>query len=204
MRTITSICIHHSGGLGNNYNAMTQHLNAQDIDNAHKERWGMKSSLGYFGGYNFFIDKNGKYTQFRAIGEETMAQVGHNFDSVSICLAGNFTKGVDTPTPAQIETLKFIMFSLLEKKHTFSVFEDTVLDIPWRNVYPHRVLQPNHTECFGNSLPDDWGKKFVIEYLSKKIQVSKTLVEAFITLLSLFQQRAKMELGSTDDKSCCY
>lgn len=56
------------------------------------------SSLGYYVGYNRFIDVDGDRTITRAIGEETIAQVGHNCDifercdTVSVCVAGDFNQ----------------------------------------------------------------------------------------------------------------
>src|SRR3990167_10283406 len=104
----TYVCVHHTGGLANNPLASTKLFTADTIDKAHQARWNYKSSLGYFGGYNFFIDAWGNITQFRAIGEETMAQKGFNFsgEAISICLAGNFTKGVDTPSELQIKAFQ--------------------------------------------------------------------------------------------------
>lgn len=194
---ISNICVHHSGGIGTDNRASSQYLKAQDVDRAHKNRWNFISSLGYYGGYNFFIDKTGEITQFRAIGEETAAQAGHNFDTVSICLAGNFS-GVDKPTKEQIESLKFIMISLLEKKHTFKVNPNTEINIGWGNIYPHRVLQPNHTECNGTHLPNNWARTLVAEYLSKKIGLLQKLVELYQILFSL---KSKTYYGG-GDRSC--
>ena len=58
------VCIHHSGGLGQDNFISTQHLTAENINQAHKERWNYISSLGWFSGYNFFIDKKG-YPRYR-------------------------------------------------------------------------------------------------------------------------------------------
>lgn len=198
---ITNICIHHAGGIGSNNKASSQHLNAYAVDLGHRQRWNYQSSLGYYGGYNFYIDKDGGLTQFRAIGEETMAQVGHNFDTVSICLAGNFNHGVDTPTNAQIEKMKFVMFGLLEGKHNFKVAPGTEISIGWGNVYPHRVLQPNHTDCNGTSLPDDWGKKYVVEYLNYKLGIAKSLLNLLVTLLAKVRA-SEGKLGANDRSVC--
>lgn len=48
------------------------------MEQYHKKRWGRKSQMGYYLGYNGFIDVNGKFTQTRALGEETMANKGYN------------------------------------------------------------------------------------------------------------------------------
>src|SRR5687767_8209126 len=109
------IGIHHSGGIGNRYYASSQYLTANDVNNAHRQRWpNFPSELnGMFMGYNFFIDVTGKITQGRYIGEETAAQKGSNKNTISICLAGNFSKyqgePVDVPKLAQINSLKEVL-----------------------------------------------------------------------------------------------
>jgi len=140
-------CVHNTGGLGINARVSTQHLTPEAIDRAHKDRFGMLSTLGHWGGYNFYIESNGALTQFRAIGEETAAQRGHNFDgeTISVCLAGNFTKGVDVPTKAQIEMLRALYEALPQ--------------VPASSIVPHRLLQSG-TDCYG-ALPDDWARQIL-------------------------------------------
>lgn len=55
------------------------------VDRYHKDKWGMKSSLGWFIGYNEFVDVDGSRTKTRAWGEETVANKGHNCDVPSRC-----------------------------------------------------------------------------------------------------------------------
>ena len=87
---IKYIYIHHS--------AISQWAAQFDtIDNYHRQKWGFVSSLGLYGAYNYLIEKMGQVRQYRAEGEETAAQRGHNFDSISICVAGNFEKQGLTP-----------------------------------------------------------------------------------------------------------
>jgi len=202
---INKIAIHHSGGLGKNNSASTQHLRAGHVNNAHRSRWNYISQLGKYGGYNFFIDEIGSITQFRAIGEETMAQIGHNFDTVSICLAGNFNKGIDKPTKNQIQSFKNIMISLMEGKHNWKVAPDTKISIGWGSVYPHRVLQKNGTQCCGTSIPDNWGRMFVIDYLSTKLGIMKSILQAYVALLSVYQSKKPTDLlgaRMTEDNVC--
>lgn len=83
------IAIHHTA-----VSAVSNQLAA--VDRYHKGKWGMRSSLGWYVGYNFFCDVDGKITNTRAVGEETIAQVGHNCDvpsrcdTISFCFAGDF------------------------------------------------------------------------------------------------------------------
>ncbi len=186
------ICVHNTGGLGANSMASTQHLTPDAIEPDHKNRFGMLSSLGSYIGYNFYISKLGVIYQARAIGEETAAQRGHNYngEAISICLAGNFTKGVDRPTFAQTEALKGL-----------------IGQIPRAKVVPHRFLQAG-TDCFGSGLPDNYFSTFYtfdidkpqpiqgVEYLKKRISLLQQL-------LALYQQlkATGYKLGS-ERKNC--
>ncbi|MDI6820923.1 MAG: peptidoglycan recognition family protein [Patescibacteria group bacterium] len=153
------LCIHHTGWLGNQ-NVSTQNLTAKNINAAHQYKWDMISSLGNYGGYNFFIDKDGIITQFRLIGEETIANRNWNFGGVaiSVCLAGNFSKGIDTPTSSQISALKTIYAKLIQKN-------------PLIQIIPHRRLNP--TECYGLGLPDNYFNRIMFE----DYQLTLTLLE---------------------------
>src|SRR3990167_9285095 len=81
-------CIHHVGGLDADIYASTQRFIAENVNQAHKARWNFKSEIGWYGGYNFFINSKGEITQFRKIGEETAAQKGYNQNGevISVCL----------------------------------------------------------------------------------------------------------------------
>lgn len=103
------------------------------VNRYHKEKFHVgPSSLGFWTGYNFFCERNGKLIQARLLGEETAAQLEHNYDSISICLAGNFNK--ERPTKAQIATLKKFL-SLMPDKYEF-VFHRDLADrtCPGRNI----------------------------------------------------------------------
>lgn len=167
------LAVHNAGGLGNDARASTLHLTAAQINNAHQHRFNMFSSLAWWGGYNFFIDKDGLITQFRAIGEETAAQRGHNFggETISICLAGNFTSGVDAPTQAQIDSLKKLYANFPQ--------------IQPQNILPHRLLQSG-TSCYGSGLPDDWARKILTEDAERaRLQ---TIIDLYIKMLDLYRQ----------------
>lgn len=168
------ICVHHSGGIENNPLASTKLFTADTIDKAHQTKWNYKSSLGYYGGYNFFCDYWGNVIQFRAVGEETMAQKGYNFNGqvVSICLAGNFTKGVDVPSEAQKMALEELIRQFPQ--------------VPNSNIVPHRHFRD--TECYGNSLSDDWARNLpdVTYTMGPDIEEQKkTLLKKIIELYQL-------------------
>lgn len=78
----------------------------QVITENHIERFGHMPSIFNASniGYNFTIDKFGTIKQWRAVGEETMAQKGYNFNTISICLLANLD--TESPTVIMEETLK--------------------------------------------------------------------------------------------------
>ncbi len=72
-----------------------------DINEWHK-KWDFKSSLGYYVGYHFVIEIDGKTTQTRKISEAGAHTRGYN-NHIGICLTGNFEK--EEPTRQQIDSL---------------------------------------------------------------------------------------------------
>jgi len=189
------IAIHHTGGMGNNNLASSQHLNAVDINQAHRQKWNFPSEYvrASYGGYNFFIDAKGNLTQMRAIGEETAAQKGHNFNTTSICLAGNFMKGVDTPTQAQKDALKMLLITLYEgKPEVFKLKDivlvpDVVLNYSVARIKPHRWF--TQTDCNGDSLPDSFGSDFIVEYLESQHRLFNPLLALYLKLLEFVESR---------------
>jgi len=167
------LAIHHTGGIENNPLASTKLFTADTINKAHQARWNYKSSLGYFGGYNFFCDYWGNVIQFRAVGEETMAQKGYNFNGevVSICLAGNFTKGIDVPSEAQKTTLKELISQFPQ--------------VPNSNIVPHRYF--GQTDCYGTGLADDWARNLVSENPPENPR-ENLIKEILLKLIDLYKQ----------------
>ncbi len=87
------IYLHHSGG---NAGIFTDNL-------YHQQRWNSISSLGWYLGYHYYIDKTGKIWQTRRDDEEGIHTLWHNYRSIGICLEGNME--IDYPTPKQILSL---------------------------------------------------------------------------------------------------
>jgi len=146
---IKYFCLHHFGGLASNPLASTQYLTVYDIDIAHKSRWpDFISQMGFWCGYNFVISKTGLITQTRKIGEETAAAKGFNTNSIHICLAGNFTKGVDLPTREQENALR-------------ELYKQLPQVAPY-NIVGHRSLT-GFTACPGNALKDDWARNIILD-----------------------------------------
>ena len=93
------IILHHSGVSRRDLYSQTNSIN-----NYHKQLWNMKSQLGYYGGYQYTIEPNGKVVQFRKEHEEGMHTLKHNVGYIAVCLQGNFL--VEMPTEAQIKALR--------------------------------------------------------------------------------------------------
>ena len=94
------LIIHHSS-----VSRETQPAQFYAINRYHREKWGMKSSLGYYHGYTHYMGTNGVITQTRSLDEEGIHTKGHNKSgNIGICLAGNFS--MELPNDKQIESLK--------------------------------------------------------------------------------------------------
>lgn len=145
------------------------------VNASHRGRWPeFPSQLrpDLWVGYNFIIWRDGSWLQARFIGEETAAQKGHNFDTVSISLQGRFTKNNDKPSEAQIKTLRWMMKALVSgtlENTGFRVMQNTKLVIGKTNIFPHRVLQPG-TECYGTGLNDKWALDVFLDLLEAPTQ----------------------------------
>lgn len=116
----------------------------------HRNRGFPLSSLGWYIGYHYVIYGNGQLKQYRAdkeIGAHTKEQ-SMNFQSLGICLSGNFD--VEQSNPAQAEALKGLLLA-----------KSTQWAIAPANIYPHRKFAP-YKSCYGNLLADDWARNLII------------------------------------------
>lgn len=147
----SEIIVHHTA---DSYNG----LQFQKVNSYHKEKDFPRSSLGYFCGYHYLIERNGELRQARNDNEEGAHCKGRNFVSIGICLTGNFN--IEIPTKEQEETLGALCADLM-----------TRYNIPISKIIPHRTY--TRTECFGSLLKDDWAQFKVIQseinYLLKAI-----------------------------------
>lgn len=81
----------------------------EKINGYHRSKGFPISSLGFFVGYNWIVERDGKLMQARGlddIGAHTAASCGEghcNLVAYGVCLAGDFT--FQTPTDAQLATL---------------------------------------------------------------------------------------------------
>ena len=193
--TIKYVAVHHFGGTIVNRWMKTQDFTEQQIENAHSARWNFPSELsGSNIGYNVIVWPDGTYKQFRLIGEETAAQVGHNLDTFSICLAGNFTLRngipVEKPTYKQVKTLTKLLEQSSEN-----------LGVKLRNFRPHRGMPYAHTECYGNSLTNDWVRNLLVPYLQNKLASFKLLLSLYMKLITLMEKLQPHKFGGFG-KSC--
>lgn len=152
----TKIIVHHTGGTDLQPLSDSSNYSVFDCDKDHKARFNFKSSLGWYVGYHYFIDKKGTINQCRADNEEGAHTIGQNKSSIGICLAGNFDATL--PTNAQIEALK----NLLSKKTKEWTIDNS-------QIFPHRKFASK--TCYGKRLSDDWARN-LLSTISNKIQVN--------------------------------
>ena len=183
---VNYIAIHHTAV--SRFEATSQ---LKAVDRYHKERGYNKSSLGYYVGYNYFCDVDGTITQTREIGEETMAQVGHNCIggscAISIGIAGDFAQ--ELPADAQIEAVRDLLKEL----------QVTYPSVP---VVGHRELQANRT-CPGALLTQEYINVRLLGNVpptppdeeARKEALRKQLREAQITLIGLLRKYVKILTG---------
>lgn len=154
------LVVHHTGGTDANPLEDTSHHTFEIIQDWHL-------SLGYENfGYHFLIEKDGtvrvgRPTDYRGAHERAV-----NFESIGICLSGNFD--ATDPTPEQEKSLAELLVSLSEQ-----------YNIPKENIVPHRHFKVK--TCFGNRLEDDWAQNLFEE----ASQVEVPVVESKMSLLEL-------------------
>lgn len=135
---------HHTG--------ITSQVGQFDVVNEHHRNRGFPlSSLGYYVGYHFLIETDGRIIQARAETEIGAHDQGENYGSIGVGLAGNFS--VSKPTKEQEESAAKLVDQLLKS-----------WQIPLTRIEPHRW--GDTTECPGTMLGDYW---IVFNYLYKRV-----------------------------------
>lgn len=120
------------------------------VNNYHRQLFNFKSSLGFWCGYQYFVEKSGKVIQARADTEEGAHTKGYNSVSIGICLAGN--GDVELPTQTQIDALS----ELLARK-------SKEWNIPKEKIVPHRFfLTHKEKTCYGRLLSNEWARNLVV------------------------------------------
>ena len=200
--TIKYISVHHSGGKQADPYAPSGNLSVADIDAAHRARWPeFRSKKGWWVGYTVVIRKDGTWTQTRYVGEEGAHTIGHNSDSVGICLIGNFTKGrngqpVEMPTQAQITTLRELCLGLVNGTGHLSVLSNTEMSLSMSNIWPHRHFW--QTACYGDALDDFWAQRVVSgnSMEDPRVPILKKILALLMQQYELL--KAKKNLGGND------
>src|SRR3990167_11268827 len=95
------------------------------VDAYHKTRGFPKSKDGYYCGYHYFIERDGKIQKARHEDEIGAHDTGENLTSIGIALAGHFN--VETPTQAQAEKIAWLVSDIRSR-----------WDIPINRIEPHR------------------------------------------------------------------
>ncbi len=206
MQIMTDIGTHHSGPTSpTDPHSSSKSLTEAQINSAHKARGFNRSEMGWEIGYNVVIYRDGSWKQYRLIGEQTAAATGKNFDTFHDMMIGNFTWGVDFPTSEQIATQKLILGALMDnapQRIGLKVKEGTVLSFTPYRVNPHRILQPNHTDCHGNILDDNFGRDLAFAYIKDKYKSDASLYNALSFIAAFFRSTflKSRNLGSIDDE----
>jgi len=160
------VITHHTGGTDANPLADSSFATVADVDSWHKARWpNFKSSLGYWVGYTFFIDKYGTITQTRRVDEEGAHVIGMNTKSIGVCFAGNFDATL--PTKEQMGAW-------------YKLYSDLLKEFPDIPTYPHRKYATK--TCHGKLLKDDhFAVNYQIFSLNQKIAQLRALLENLLT-----------------------
>lgn len=135
------------------------------IDAYHKTRDFPKSSLGFYVGYHYLIEHDGRIVQARKETEIGAHDTGENLNSIGICLAGNFN--LTYPTTEQAISAARLIKEIR-----------TRWNIPITRIEPHRW--DDETECPGTLLSDNWLiKEFLKREGSPALSVFQWIGEKF-------------------------
>lgn len=111
------------------------------INEWHRQRGFTASRSGKYVGYHVVIEKDGTVQRAREDLERDCDALGHNFDSLSVCLVGNFDK--TDPTTPQILALGKLLADWCSK-----------YTIHPTQIFPHRHFASK--SCYGSRLENDW------------------------------------------------
>lgn len=145
------IIVHHSAAVD-----PTPQFDA--INQWHKDRDFLLSSLGFYVGYHYVIEKSGELRTAKNENEEGCHTIGQNLQSIGICLAGNFD--IEIPTNEQIATLGDMLVSITGRY---------MLDP--HEIYPHRAFQQK--DCYGTRLGDDWARSVYFDHEIKRFTLER-------------------------------
>lgn len=170
--TPTKIICHHSGGTDANPLQESSNYTVLQCNQDHKVRFDFVSSLGWYVGYQYFIDKTGTITQCRKDDEEGAHTIGQNNSSIGICLAGNFD--VTLPTPPQIKSLTLLIQKKMKE-----------WDIDGSQVFPHRKFA--RKTCYGKRLSDTWAMELISPVSSSNLNENAKIQEKISFIRQLIE-----------------
>lgn len=152
------IIVHHDG--------VTRDGPSFDIINEyHKSRDFPVSSMGFYVGYCYLIEKDGTVKQARTEDEEEAHTVGQNWSSIGICMAGNFD--VEWPTLQQQEALSKLMYEVATRHN-----------IQPNSIYPHRHF--TEKSCYGSRLDFHWAQNLFIAYARSVLDTAENNIKVGI------------------------
>lgn len=111
--------------------------------------------LGYYVGYHRVIEADGTVRIARIDTERDCDSLGHNYDSLSVCLAGNFD--VSEPTRIQAAALGALLSHWC-----------TLWGLESAEIFPHRRF--NSTSCYGAKVPDNWAQLIYLKHEILRLQ----------------------------------
>ena len=138
----TKLIVHHSADIDPRHQI-------GKINDWHKSKGFPQSRRGNFVGYHFLISHTGDVVRTKDDDEEGAHTKGINFESIGICLEGNFDE--ELPTEEQKASLGKLLVELCQKYK---------LDVT--DIYPHRAFRD--TACYGKKLDDSWARVLYLDY----------------------------------------
>ena len=148
----------------------------------HASKGFLKSTLGYHVGYSYFIERDGKTIQTRTDTEEQAHTKGLNYDSIGICLAGDFSQ--ERPSFEQTLALKNL---INQKMREYGILPS--------GISGHRMLRD--TECPGSKVTE----KELRDLFMPDISYYQNLLNTLRELLEKLLQRST-KVGHEIDNTC--
>lgn len=134
------LILHHTGDI-------SKSPQLKKVDEYHKQKFGMYSSLGYWVGYHVFIERDGSTTLTRKYYEEGAHTKGSNKEAIGVCFAGNFD--FEAPTKQQLDALETV-------RRDFALYSQ----IP--DIKPEYHFNLSDTHCPGLYFQNNDWKRFIL------------------------------------------
>jgi len=168
------LIVHHTGGTDSAPLADSSNFTFDQCNELHRVAYNFKSSLGYYVGYHYYIDKRGIIKQGRADTDEGAHTIGKNSVSIGICLAGNFDATL--PTKAQEVALAKL---LSEKLTQYKLLPS--------DINPHRSYSGK--TCYGKKLSDNWARDLVkVDLKARALEMIKHAQDDMAQAVAIISQ----------------